>query len=318
MADAVNWDAINAMVAAGYKANQDGSITRPDGSRQEAPAQSKQAKAKKRNFKKEARLLFPWLPQELVGVFAKSWERYGDTSLAMAEIRQDTRYDQYFPGNRREDGSVIADEAEYLSTMEGYDRRLSMFGLSPADFQAEKIQSLQNGRSPDEMESDLATVQVSVLQQAADVRAAYAAYGYSADISDAAILASRLKGGVSAQEFEQRYRTAQIGGAATSNGFTYGRGQAERLAQLGVDQEGARQLFSQAASELPTLRDLMARHDDPEDDFTLDEYSDAILLRDPEHLQAISRVLTRERSLYSTGGPLSADRAGGITGLRSR
>lgn len=271
-----------------------------------------------RDFAAEARLLFPWIPDALRGVFVEGWERYGDPNLALGALRQDSRYEQFFPGNRRDDGTIALGEGEYLSTVEGYDRSLRMFGQNPSDYKARYGELIQGGKSPDEFLADLAEVQVEVLQQAPSVRAKYAEFGYSADVSDAAIFASRLNPGTSPHAFEQRFRSAQIGGEASNFGFTYGRGQAERLAQAGVDQGTARELFGQASAELPTLNELMARHNDPEDDLSLDEYTDAIVLRDPEHLQSIARVLTRERSMFSSGDLLALDREGGATGLRQR
>jgi hypothetical protein len=275
-------------------------------------------KPKARDFANEARLLYPSIPEALREVFVAAWERYGNVELALAEMRRDARYDQFFAGNRRPDGTVVLPEAEYLSTVEGYDRRLRMFDLDPSDFRGRFGELIQGGKSPDEFEADLAEVQTEVILQGPAVRAQYAAYGYSADISDRSIMASRLAPGTSPQVFEQRFRAAQVGAEAVNKGFTYGRSQAERLAQAGVDQEQARQLFGQAASELPTLNELMNRHNDPDDDLTLDEYTDAVVLRDPEHLQAIARVLTRERSQFSGGDLLAKNNDGGVLGLRQR
>jgi hypothetical protein len=283
-----------------------------------AQIQAKEQARVTRNFDAEASLLFPWIPTQLRGVFIDAWARYGDANLAMGALRQDQRYEQFFPGNRRPDGTTVLPEAEYLSTTEGYDRRFRMFQLDPADFRSRYAELIQGGSSPDELEADLAEVQQEVILQAPAVRAEYAAYGYSADISDRAIMASRLTPGVSAHVFEQRYRAAQIGAEATSLGFTYNRGSAERYAQAGVTQDQARQLFGKAASELPTLQELMRRHNDPEDDLTLDEYTDAFILRDPEHLQAIARVLTGEKSLFSSQNLLATDQAGRAVGLLQR
>lgn len=271
-----------------------------------------------RDFASEARLLFPWVPDALRQVFVDAWAKYGDPNVALGTLRQDARYDQFFPGNRRADGTTALTEAEYLSTVEGYDRALRSFQLDPADFRVRYGELIQGGSSPDEFLTDLGQVQQEVFLQAPAIRAKYAEFGYSADVSDRAILASRLSPGVSAQVFEQRFRSAQIGGAAANYGFAYSSGQAERLAQAGVGQDQANQLFAQAASEIPTLNDLMARHNDPEDTLTLDEYTNAIVLRDPAHLQAIARVLTGEKSLFSSQDLLAQDQSGGVLGLKQR
>ena len=272
------------------------------------------------DFATRARLLFPWIPEALLGVFVDAWVEYGDTNLALSAFRADQRYEQFFPGNKRDDGTTYLTEAEYLSNIEGYDRRLRMFGQDPGDLRHRYIDLIQGGTSPDEFEADLAEVQQEVLLQAPSVRATYASYGYSADVSDRAIFASRLAGagGASPQVFEMRFRAAQIGAEATSRGFDYVRGSAERLAAFGVSQDQARSLFAQAQAELPTYNELLSRHNDPEDDLTLEEYEDALVLRDPEHLRSLARVMAAERSLFTPGDLLARDRSGGVTGLVQR
>lgn len=270
------------------------------------------------DYKKQAQLLFPWIPAELVAVFSSAWAKWGDANLAMAALRQDKRYDTYFAGNKRPDGTVYLNEAEYLSTMEGYNRRLQMFGLNDADFTQQKIQALQYGRSADEMEADLASVSQQILMQGPTIRDWYAAQGFSSDISDQAILASVLNPGVPPQEYEHRYRMAQVGGTASSYGFSIGRSQAERLTGLGLDQAQATQLYSRAAAELPTLQELVQRHNDPDDNFTLDDYTDAMVIHDPKQMQTIGRLLAEEHSLFSGGGLLATDRSGGVAGLYAR
>lgn len=278
------------------------------------------AGASRVNLAARTRVLYPWIPDALLSVFVDAWVEFGDPNLAMNALRADKRYEQFFPGNKRDDGTTYLNEAEYLSNVEGYDRRLRMFGQDPADFRQRYAELIQGGSSPDEFEADLAELQQEVLLQAPAVRAEYAAYGYSADVSDRAILASRLAGpgGPSPQVYEMRYRAAQIGAEATSRGFSFTRGAAERYAALGVSQDQARSLFAQAQGELPTLNELLARHNDPEDSLTLDEYTNALVLRDPEHLQSIARVMSAEKSLFSPGDLMAQDRAGGVLGLRER
>lgn len=265
-----------------------------------------------------ARVIYPWIPEALLPIFIDAWIETGDPNQAMLALRADPRYDEFFPGNRREDGTVRLPESELLSTLEGYDRGLRMFGQDPADFRQRYRELIEGGSSPDEFIADLAEVQQEVLLQAPSVRAFYASAGYSADVSDRAIFASRLNPGTSPQVFETRFRAAQIGAEATDRGFDYVRGGAERLAALGVSQDQARDLFSRAQSELPTLNELTARHNDPEDEFTLAEYEDAIVLRDPEHLQSIARVLSREKSMFTPSDLLDRDQAGRVTGLTQR
>lgn len=272
----------------------------------------------RRNFGQEARLLFPWIPAALLDVFVEAWEEYGDPDLAMGALRQDGRYEQFFPGNRREDGSIIAPESEYLSVMEGYDRRLQSFGLDPGDFQAKKILAFQNGRSPSEVETDIGKVYVGIVTRGDAYRSYYATRYGTGDLSNTALLASALDTSISPIEYERRIRAAQVGGAAKSFGFDIARQEAERLESFGLSDEAARTLYSSAQAELPTLNALSARFDDPEDDLTAEEYANALVLKSPKELEAIGRLYARDRSMWSGGGLFSADRGGAQRGLLGR
>lgn len=271
-----------------------------------------------RDFRQEVRLLFPWMPSDLVRVYADAWEEYGDPNLALAAMRQDNRYDRYFPGNRREDGSIIASEGEYLSVMEGYDRRMASFGLNPADFTQKKIQAFQNGRSPDEVEADIGKVYLGIATRGEEYRQYYARKYGTGDISNTALLASALDTSTSPLEFERRIRAAQVGGAAATFGFDIARQEAERLESFGLQDEAARTLYARAKGELPVLQNLVARWNDPDDPLTVEDFADAIVLKDPDELARFGRLFARERSQYSATGVFAADQSGAQRGILSR
>lgn len=271
------------------------------------------------DYRAEARLLFPWIPEPLLGVFADAWAQYGDPALAMGALRQDPRYEQYFPGNRREDGSLRATEAEYLATMDGYDRRLQMFGLDPGDFQAKKISAFQNGRSPQEVEADIGRVYVGIATRGDEYRSYYAQTYGGGNLSNTALLGSALDPSVSPFEFERRIAASQIGGAAKTFGFDLVRQEAERLQAFGLEDHAAMQLFGKARQELPTLNALATRFADPGDPLTAADYADALVIGSPDELQQLGRLYARNTSQFTAQGAFGpADRSGAQRGLLSR
>ncbi len=286
-----------------------------------AAAEDDASKTTPRDYRSEARLLFPWIPAELLDVFVAAWAQYGDPNLAMAALRQDSRYDSFFPGNRRQDGTVRKTEAEYLSTMEGYDREMAAFGLNGADFQTQKVRAFTNDRSPNEVASDLSAVYVGIVTHGDAIRKYYADTIGATGLSDAALLGSAVTfhdAKVSPVEFQRKISIAQIGGTGAEHGFTIAQQEAARLASFGLDEAAARTLYTRAQKDLPTLGDLQARFNDPNDPLTVEDYTNAIVLNDPHELGIISRLFGQERSQFSKGGLLATDRAGGQTGLLAR
>ena len=270
-----------------------------------------------RDYYSEARILFPWIPEQLLNVYAGAWQQYGTADLALQVMRQDGSYEQHFAGNRRDDGSVRLPEAEYLAVKEGYRRETAALGLDPSRFEERYTQAIINGRSVDEFSDGITSFAAGILSRGDSIRSFYATTYGTGDLSDTALIDSALTG-ESPLVIERRIRSAQIGGEAAGYGFSIARQQAERLEMLGLDQQAARGLFSKAQQDLPTLGQLFARHNDPDDDFTLDEYTDAVVLQDADQLAKIRRVHGQERSLFSSASLLAADQAGRTVGLRER
>lgn len=286
------------------------------------PAADDQAAAtearRARDITSEANLLYTYVPPALRQVFIDAWIKHGTAEMAMRVVRSDERYESFFPGNRRPDGSTILDEAKYLSTMEGYDRELSWFGLNPAEFQKQKVQALQNGRSPLEVGTAISKINLGIALKGDSYRDYYAKkYGGGA-LSNTAILASALDGTRSPYEFERQIQAAQVGGAAGMFGFDIARQEAERLQAYGLDDVAARQLYAKAGAQLPTLNALIDRFNDPDDELTIEEFADAYVLSDPKQLEQVSRLFAQDRSQFSSGGFAAASQSGAQRGLLAR
>lgn len=271
-----------------------------------------------RDFEREARALFPWIPNALLGVFVDAWVEMGDPNLAMAELRADPRYPTYFAGNRRDDGTVRLPEAEYLSNMEAYARDLAGYGVDPADFQEQFVGLIEGDVSPQEFRNDrLAPLYLEVVSNSDQIRAFYAQIVGATSLSDSALFASALDRSTPAHVFEQRLRTAQIGGTRNEFGFGTTTSEAERLESFGLDEQAARSLYAQAAQDLPTLSALSARFGDPNDPLTIDDYEEALVVRNPGELATLTR-LVRQGNVEYGGLGVATDQTGAQRGLLSR
>lgn len=270
------------------------------------------------SFDAQSRLMFPWIPEALRGVFLDAWDRYGDPNLALDVLRQDKRYDEFFPGNRRADGTVRLPEGDFLSTMEGFDRELGFFGLDGKDFVEQKRKAVENGVSPSELAARLGTVYTGVVTQGDQTRAYYAQKYGAGGLSNQAIFASAIDGKTSPLEFQRRITASQIGGNAAQFGFDLNVAEADRLAAFGLTDQASSNLFAQASKELPRLGELQQRFNDPSDPLTIEQYDNALVLNDPKQLDVFQRLYGRQRSLYSPSGGAATDQSGRQTGLLAR
>ncbi len=272
------------------------------------------------DFKSMTRALMPYLPEQLANQFADSWAKHGDPNMAMAELRQSGTYDTYLPGNRRADGTVRMTESEYFATRAGYESSLARFGVPPDAFKERWKELFEGDVSAAEFNDRLTRLYTDIFSQGSDVRRAYQQiYGFTG--SDAAIFASAIDGKRSPAEFEFRIRQAQIGGEAYRAGFE---DQVDitsigRLAEFGLTQEMARKFYSEARELMPRLAGLVQRHNDPDDDFDLDELGDALVFLDPAQRARLEQLgAAEEASFTPTVGGFAMAQTGGVSGLVAR
>lgn len=269
------------------------------------------------NYLEQVRTLYPWLPRELVKVFADAWTDTGDRDLAYATMQQSDAYEKYFPGNRRADGSVRMDEQTYFSTIDAYNRLLSDFGLNPKVFKGKFVNWIEGDVSPSEVAERLGSAYEQIVTNIPQVREFYAST-YGIQMSDQAIFASFLDPDIGDAILNRRISVAQIGGEGLARGFDTDLVPfAERLADAGLSQQEARGFFAQAERQLPLLERLAERHADPDDTFDLGEFADAAIFGDSEQARRIRRLLDAEASLFSEQlGTFGVDESMRLTGLR--
>lgn len=270
----------------------------------------------------QVRLLMPWLPEALVQLYTDYYIEYGESDLAWAAVRQSDEYDQWLPGNVREDGSLRMTELEYFSTVEGFENVFLSFNLNPRLFREEIAQLIGGDVSVREFEAErLDPLYQRVLSGSRSLRQYYAKFTGLENMSIEAMVASVLKPQLSDAIINQQITMAEIGAAAHDRGFDINRRFAKSLFQQGIGGSQAKDVFGAAAEQLPILDVLARRHADPDDDFDIEEFTAAVVMDDPIQRQRIRRLMAAEQSSFANIGAQTQykrdDLRGGryITGL---
>ncbi len=258
-----------------------------------------------------------WLNKTgLSEVWKEAYILYGDATLAMEEVRRAPEYDTYFAGNRREDGSLRYDENTYLGIVESYEDALLSVNVNPDLFQ-DKFSGLIEGLvSPAEFVNRVEGMYENVIESSPAIRDYYAT-NYGIDMTDNAIIASFLDPDIGQSILDKRIAISQIGGEAATRGLNVSHDYAESLQRAGIGREQAQNFFGDAVSLVPTLSALAARHADPDDEFDLDEFTQASIFDDPEQRRRMRRLVAQERSTFTGGGQVDFVRGqrGGVQGL---
>ena len=264
-----------------------------------------------------ARVLFPWLPDVLVQVYADAWAATDSQGVAFATVVADPQFDNFFPGLKRPDGTLRMSPAEYASTFEGYSTVLREAGLNPAVFVDQLAGLFEGDVSVAEFGQRVSTIQTQVLDNIEGVRNFYAAEFGLTDLTDEALVAAALDPtGLGDDILNRRINIAQVGGQAAAAGFTIGRDFAQRLVSQGLSQAGARQVFGLAGTQLPGLQRSAARFGGDDLTLELSEFTDALVGLDATQRRRISQFQAQESSLFTRSG-LRRDRAG-LIGLQER
>ena len=273
-------------------------------------------------FYAQVQLLYPWLPVELAQIYAEAWADTGDPDIAWALMQQSDIYDTYFAGNRREDGTLRYTEFEYMTALDAYEDIFETIGLNPALFADQFVDWIEADLSPDEIwQERISPIVDRVLDASPQIRQYYADT-WGLELTDEAIIAAAINPDLGERIINQQIGIAEIGGEAATRGFNISALYAESLLEHGLSRQGAQELFGQAAGQVPVLDVLAKRHLDPDDDFDIHEFTNAMLLDDPFQRRRMRRLLAQERALFSSTvgmGQLHAgDQENKMTGLAVR
>lgn len=254
-------------------------------------------------------------------VWLDAWVETNDPNQAAAAVQRHALYEQYFPGNLNEDGSVKYTEAHYKSIVDSFDDTLLSVNLNPDLFRHRYGELIRGLVSPAEFGSRVDQVYEGLLDQAPEIKEFYADR-FGVAMTDEAILASLLDPDLDEKIASGQIAISQVGGSAAQKGFTVAVDFARSLVHAGMDTTSeAAQFFSLAEGAIPVLTALAARHADPDDDFDLADFAAASVFNDPEQRQRTRRLLAQERASFSrlAGGPVAISReTGAQSGLETR
>ncbi len=267
------------------------------------------------DFITEAKALYPFLPEALLSLFEEKYIEFDkNIDLALGAVRQDTTYDNFFPGNKRADGSVRLSEAEYGAVIESYKDDLRKFGVNPDIFADNFDQLIAGDVSPTEFQSRLNTVYSGIEQNIPEVKEYYA-QNFGIDLSTESIFAAAVDTNVGDAILSGQILQSQIAGEAAASGFNISQSEVERLQRFGITQSQARQAFQTAQTEIPRIQELQQRGGvTPEDPFDIEEFVEAAVFRSPEEIEEL-RVLEAEEETRFTPLTGPARRGGRVTGL---
>ena len=270
----------------------------------------------------EVRMLFPWLPEALVHVYGDAWAETGDPNMAWLYVQADPQYDTFFPGNRREDGTLRHTEFEYWSQMEGYADVFRSVGLNPDLWREHFVTLMEGDVSPDELAAErIEPVFERILDSSPEIRAYYAEM-HGLELTDSAILAAALDPEMGDKILNRQIGIAEIGGEAALRGFDLAATYAESMYQQGIGRGQAQELFGDAAEDLPILNVLAQRHADADDDFDIYEFTNAAVFDDPTQRRRMRRLIAQERQSFNQSVGMGAlhlrNQEGGSQGLALR
>lgn len=269
----------------------------------------------------------PWLPDGLYQIWLQYYMDAGGQAggqnaeiAAIEQTRQDSAYESYFPGIKRDDGTIrYADNPEqtYYTNIESYRNTIEGLRMQPDSFGEEYIDLIEGDVSPNEFSTRVNALQDRVLSQGPAIRDWYAE-NYGLDLTPQGILAGLMSERVNDAILNRQITMAEIAGEGGVAGYDISAEFANMLATEGnMERNEANRLFGSARQLLPMLGALAARHGDPDDTFDLVEFTDAFL-NDPEQAQRIERLRAQESSTFTGGAQLEylRDRAtGGVGGL---
>lgn len=255
----------------------------------------------------------PWLPRALAAVYAQMFIDTGDPELSKQAMRQSPVYEDYFAGNKRDDGTVRYEEEIYLGITESFDDALLGININPSLFRDQYGELIAGLVSPSEFSDRIDTVYERVLTASEQMKQYYSE-SYGIGMTTEALVASVLNPDIGQRVLENRLAISEIGGHAAFHDFGIDLDLATKLEQQGVTGQSAGSLFAEAASTVPILDVLARRHNDPDDQFDLNDFLSASVFGDPEERLKVRRLLARERSTFSQSTGFARD-GRAITGL---
>lgn len=273
-------------------------------------------------FLAAGRATMPHMPAELLQIYADFWVKHGDADRAWAEMQDSSQYRQHFPHMWRPDGTMrFTTELEYMTWFEGQRRNFAEWGINGSLHEDVIVSWLEGDLSVAEANQRLGAFATGVMQQGDTIRGRFAEfYGPDSGLAtadDRSLVSMALKPQLANDLFHGRITAAQISGEASARGFERGRERSEDLAfRGGLDQQSARQLFSQAQQAVPRFGRFAQRFNE-QTGFGVEQFEEAAVFQDPEEQRRMQRLTASERALFSSQAGVRRDDFG-AAGLRRR
>ncbi len=258
---------------------------------------------------------YPSIPVAALAVYQDVWIETGDEAAGWAAVRNDSRYDTWFPGNKTPEGEVRYAEGNYAAARESYRDVLRSVGLKLPLFEG-RITDLMNGEvSPNEFMNRVTAVNDRVIAASEQIKQYYSdTYGIGG-LTTKQLLAGALDPTIGDKVLAGEISAAEVGGEALQSGFNLTIGKVEELVANGMDRSKANELFGRAETLVPILEVLAKRHNDPDDEFNVEDFLQSEFFSDPEQNLRMRRMISQERSMFGTSPGMHRERNGAMTGL---
>lgn len=256
------------------------------------------------------------LPDELRRAFLEAYLETGDQTLALIEMRRNPAYDVYFPGNKRDDGTLRFTEAEYQAVTEAFDDALFDNGANPAMFQSKYGDLIASGKSPNEFRQQIEALSERFVNAPPEQLEAFGREFGITNPTATQAFAVALDPTIGQEVLERRLNIAELTGTAAQFGFSRSRSRVSQFVSQGVTAQQARQFYSSAATAVPTLSGIAGRANTGP--FGVTDLEGAALLSDPVQRQRLERLQRREQSLFSRSATTVQSQGGALSGLRRR
>ena len=264
----------------------------------------------------ELEAIYSWMPPGALDVFIEAYLATGNADYARTIMRQDRRYESWFPGNLTNDGRPRYAESEYAKIVAGFDDVLVGVGLNPDLFRDQYGSLIRGEVSPYEFEAERIMPLYDRIVSASDSIQQYYADNYGiGGLTTSALLAAAIDPSIGNAVLEGTISAAEIGGEALESGYEFSAQRVEELARAGLDKAQADTLFTDAARLVPILDTLAARHNDPDDAFDVEEFIQADFFKDPAENRRMRRMINQERSLFRDNLTVRTSQLGSLTGL---
>lgn len=255
-----------------------------------------------------ARSLFSFFPEAVLKEYAKSWVKYADPQLAIADVRTTTAWENEFGYLKREDGTLIMSEGEALSTKASYKETLQEVGITDTEQFNQKFKDLVSGEvSAAEFQQRVDLVYSQVVDQIPEVERLYRER-YNINIDAPTVFGALIDEDISDKVLKGDIQTLQLQAQASIRGFTQNFARFEELKKAGLTVQQANQLY-EAAQPTMELAENIGRELDIT---TLEEAA----IGDVKASQRLSRVQAEAQTeLGGVSVGAAKTRSGKITGL---